>query len=180
MKKVIESAERVAKDANATVLLLGETGVGKSWLARRIHGDSPRSERPFFELNCAALSPQLLESELFGHERGAFTGATGLKRGLVETAEGGSLFLDEVGELSMGVQAQLLTFLDGKTFRRVGGTRVLSADVRLIAATNVDLTAAVAAGTFRRDLYYRLSVIPLRIPPLRERREEIGGLAERI
>jgi PAS domain S-box-containing protein len=180
MKQVLESAERVAKDANATVLLLGETGVGKSWLARRIHGDSPRRERPFFELNCAALSSQLLESELFGHERGSFTGATGLKRGLVETAEGGSLFLDEVGELSLGVQAQLLTFLDGKTFRRVGGTRVLSADVRLIAATNVDLNAAVAAGTFRRDLYYRLSVIPLRIPPLRERREEIGGLAERI
>jgi PAS domain S-box-containing protein len=180
MRKVVETAERVAKDGTATVLLLGETGVGKSWLARRIHAESPRSDRPFFEINCAGLAPQLLESELFGHEKGAFTGASGVKRGLVETAEGGTLFLDEVGELSLAVQAQLLTFLDGKTFRRVGGTRVLAADVRLIAATNVDLKAAVAAGTFRRDLYYRLNVVPLRVPPLRERREELVDLAQRI
>jgi PAS domain S-box-containing protein len=180
MMEVVATAERVAQDASATVLLLGETGVGKSWLARRIHTESPRKERPFFEINCAGLAPQLLESELFGHEKGAFTGAAGMKRGLVETAEGGTLFLDEVGELSLAVQAQLLTFLDGKAFRRVGGTRVLTADVRLIAATNVDLKSAVAEGTFRRDLFYRLSVVPLRIPPLRERREEIADLARRI
>jgi PAS domain S-box-containing protein len=180
MRGVFESADRVAKDGSATVLLLGETGVGKSWLARRIHEQSPRKDRPFFEINCAALAPQLLESELFGHEKGAFTGATGLKRGLVETAEGGTLFLDEVGELSSSVQAQLLTFLDGKTFRRVGGTRILSADVRLVAATNIDLKKAVAVGTFRSDLFYRLSVVPIRVPPLRERRDELADLAQGI
>jgi two-component system, NtrC family, response regulator AtoC len=177
MREVFETVDRVGRDGSATVLLLGETGVGKSWWARRLHEQSARKDRPFFEINCAALAPQLLESELFGHEKGAFTGAVGLKRGLVETAEGGTLFLDEVGELSPSVQAQLLTFLDGKTFRRVGGTRVLTADVRLVAATNVDLKKAVAAGTFRSDLYYRLSVVPIRIPPLRERREDLGDLA---
>jgi two-component system, NtrC family, response regulator AtoC len=180
MREVFETADRVAKDGSATVLLLGETGVGKSWLARRLHDESPRKDRPFFEINCAALAPQLLESELFGHEKGAFTGASGLKRGLVETAEGGTLFLDEVGELSLSVQAQLLTFLDGKTFRRVGGTRVLPADVRLVAATNVDLKKAALSGAFRSDLYYRLSVVPLRVPALRERREDLGELATGI
>jgi PAS domain S-box-containing protein len=180
MREVFDTADRVAKDGTATVLLLGETGVGKSWLARRLHEQSPRKDRPFFEINCAALAAQLLESELFGHEKGSFTGATGLKRGLVETAEGGTLFLDEVGELSPSVQAQLLTFLDGKTFRRVGGTRVLTADVRLVAATNLDLKKAVAGGTFRSDLYYRLSVVPIRVPPLRDRRDELADLAQGI
>ncbi len=180
MAEAVATAARVAADRDATVLLLGETGVGKSWLARRIHGQSARADKPFFEINCAGLAPQLLESELFGHERGAFTGATGTKRGLVETAEGGTLFLDEVGELSLAVQAQLLTFLDGKSFRRVGGNRVLTADVRLIAATNVDLRAAVEAGRFRRDLYYRLSVVPIEIPALRERGEDIRELAKTV
>src|SRR5439155_5238909 len=137
-------------------------------------------ERPFFEINCAGLAPQLVESELFGHERGAFTGATNQKRGLVETAEGGTLFLDEIGELSVAVQAQLLTFLDSRKFRRVGGTRLLEADVRLVAATNLDLEAAAAAGRFRRDLYYRLSVVPIRIPSPCERREEIESLAREV
>jgi transcriptional regulator with PAS, ATPase and Fis domain len=141
---------------------------------------SPRRQGPFFEINCAGLPQHLVESELFGHERGAFTGATTQKAGLVETAEGGTLFLDEVGELSPGAQAQLLTFLDRREFRRVGGTRTLSADVRILAATNVDLKAAADAGRFRRDLYFRLSVLPLELPPLRARRGEIPTLARNI
>jgi PAS domain S-box-containing protein len=180
MREAISAAELVADDATATVLLLGETGVGKSWLARRIHARSPRAKKPFFEVNCAGLSEQLLESELFGHERGAFTGATQQKRGLVETAEGGTLFLDEVGELSASAQGQLLTFLDSKKFRRVGGNRLLTADVRLVAATNVDLRQAAEEGRFRRDLYYRLSVVPVTIPPLRERAEDIPAMARTL
>ncbi len=180
MKQALAAAELVARDPLATVLLLGETGVGKGWLARRIHAQSSRAQSPFFEVNCASLSQQLVESELFGHERGAFTGATALKRGLVEAAEGGTLFLDEIGELPLSVQAQLLTFLDAKTFRRVGGTRTLQADVRLLAATNVDLKKASERGTFRRDLYYRLSVVPIEVPPLRERRDDIPQLAKAL
>ncbi|MGE5183925.1 MAG: sigma 54-interacting transcriptional regulator, partial [Acidobacteriota bacterium] len=180
MKQALAAAELVARDPLATVLLLGETGVGKGWLARRIHARSPRAQAPFFEVNCASLSQQLVESELFGHEKGAFTGATQLKRGLVEAAEGGTLFLDEIGELPLAVQAQLLTFLDSKTFRRVGGTRTLQSDVRLLAATNVDLKRASERGTFRRDLYYRLSVVPIEVPPLRDRREDIPQLAKAL
>jgi PAS domain S-box-containing protein len=180
MKQALAAAELVARDPLATVLLLGETGVGKGWLARRIHEQSTRAQSPFFEVNCASLSQQLVESELFGHERGAFTGAIALKRGLVEAAEGGTLFLDEIGELPLSVQAQLLTFLDAKTFRRVGGTRTLNADVRLLAATNVDLKKAAERGTFRRDLYYRLSVVPIEVPPLRERRDDIPQLAKAL
>jgi PAS domain S-box-containing protein len=180
MKQALAAAELVARDPLATVLLLGETGVGKGWLARRIHAQSARAQSPFFEVNCASLSQQLVESELFGHERGAFTGATALKRGLVEAAEGGTLFLDEIGELPLSVQAQLLTFLDTKAFRRVGGTRTLQADVRLLAATNVDLKKAAERGTFRRDLYYRLSVVPIEVPPLRERRDDIPQLAKAL
>ena len=180
MKQALAAAELVARDPIATVLLLGETGVGKGWLARRIHAQSPRAGQPFFEVNCASLSSQLVESELFGHEKGAFTGATQLKRGLVEAAEGGTLFLDEIGELPLSVQAQLLTFLDSKTFRRVGGTRTLQSDVRLLAATNVDLKKACDRGAFRRDLYYRLSVVPIEVPPLRERREDIPALAKAL
>ena len=180
MQQALASAELVARDPIATVLLLGETGVGKGWLARRIHARSPRADKPFFELNCATLSPQLLESELFGHERGAFTGATSQKRGIVEAAEGGTLFLDEVGEMSASVQALLLTFLDARTFRRVGGTRIFTADVRILTATNVDLKQASDRGAFRRDLYYRLSVVPIIVPPLRERREEIPALARTL
>ncbi|HET6283870.1 MAG TPA: sigma 54-interacting transcriptional regulator [Polyangia bacterium] len=180
MREVIDAADAVARDGYASVLLLGETGVGKTWLAQRIHRHSKRSAKPFFDINCAGLAPQLLESELFGHERGAFTGAAGHKRGLVEAADGGTLFLDEVGELSISVQAQLLTFLDEHRFRRVGGTRVMEADVRVLAATNADLADRVANGLFRKDLYYRLSVVPIRIPPMRERREEIPALARSI
>jgi transcriptional regulator with PAS, ATPase and Fis domain len=180
MRQALAAAELVARDPIATVLVLGETGVGKGWLARRIHAQSPRAQKPFFEVNCASLSPQLAESELFGHERGAFTGATAQKRGLVEAAEGGTLFLDEIGELPPAVQAQLLTFLDARTFRRVGGTRTLTADVRLLAATNAELKKVAERGAFRRDLYYRLSVVPIEVPPLRERREEIPQLARAL
>src|SRR5262249_22114090 len=180
MQQAVAAADLVARDPVATVLLLGETGVGKGWLARRIHAQSPRADKPFLEVNCASLSPQLVESELFGHERGAFTGAAAPKRGIVEAAEGGTLLLDEIGELPLAVEAQLLTFLDGHSFRRVGGTRALTANVRLLAATNVDLQKAVARGVFRRDLYYRLSVMPIEVPPLRERREEIPQLARTL
>jgi PAS domain S-box-containing protein len=180
MQEALAAADLVARDPVATVLLLGETGVGKGWLARRLHEQSPRSAKPFFELNCASLSATLAESELFGHERGAFTGATQQKRGIVEAAEGGTLFLDEIAELPIGVQAQLLTFLESRAFRRVGGTRTMTADVRLVAATNIDLKQALERGVFRRDLYYRLSVVPIEVPPLRERREEIPGLAKAL
>jgi transcriptional regulator with PAS, ATPase and Fis domain len=180
MQEATTTADLVAQDGRATVLLLGETGVGKSWMAKRIHQQSPRRDKPFFEINCAGLGPQLIESELFGHERGSFTGATGQKRGLVETAEGGTLFLDEIGELSLAVQAQLLTFLDTHRFRRVGGTRLLEADVRLVAATNVDLKQASDDGRFRRDLYYRLNVVPIKIPALRDRRDEVETLARDV
>jgi PAS domain S-box-containing protein len=180
MQDAVRNADLVAEDANATVLILGETGVGKSWLARRIHRKSPRAGAPFFEINCAGLAGQLVESELFGHERGAFTGATFQKRGLVETAEGGTLFLDEVGDLSLSAQAQLLTFIDTRTFRRVGGNRALTANVRLIAATNADLKLAVDRAQFRRDLFYRLSVVPIFVPPLRERPEEVADMAASI
>jgi PAS domain S-box-containing protein len=180
MLEAVRCADLAAANVDATVLLLGETGVGKSWLARRMHAKSPRAARPMFEINCAGLAPQLVESELFGHERGAFTGAVAQKRGLVETAEGGTLFLDEVGELSLAVQGQLLMFLDTRTFRRVGGNRALKANVRLIAATNMDLKAATEQGRFRRDLFYRLSVVPILIPPLRARRDEIPHLAQAL
>jgi transcriptional regulator with PAS, ATPase and Fis domain len=180
MQEAIEAADAAAHDGYTSVLLLGETGVGKTWLARRIHNRSVRAQKPFLDINCAGLAPQLLESELFGHERGAFTGATSHKRGLVEAAHSGTLFLDEVGELSLAMQAQLLTFLDEHRFRRVGGTRMMEADVRVLAATNADLVERTIRGQFRKDLYYRLSVIPIRIPPLRERREEIASLVRSI
>jgi PAS domain S-box-containing protein len=180
MREAIDAADAAAQDGYTSVLLLGETGVGKSWLARRIHNKSERAQKPFLDINCAGLAPQLLESELFGHERGAFTGAASHKRGLVEAAHGGTLFLDEVGELSLTVQAQLLTFLDERRFRRVGGTRVMEADVRILAATNADLLERTLQGQFRKDLYYRLSVVPIHIPPLCQRREEIASLARSI
>ncbi len=180
MREVYAAADVAAQDGEATVVLLGETGVGKSYLARRIHARSERAARPFIEVNCAGFEPQLVESELFGHERGAFTGAVHPKRGLVEAAAGGTLFLDEVAELPAQVQAKLLTFLDNRTFRRVGGEANLRTDVRIVAATNAELDDLVARGAFRRDLYYRLSVLPVRIPPLRERRAEIPALAQAI
>jgi len=180
MREVYAAADVAALDGEATVLLLGETGVGKSYLARRIHARSGRAARPFLEVNCAGFEPQLVESELFGHERGAFTGAIHPKRGLVEAAAGGTLFLDEVAELPLPVQAKLLTFVDSRAFRRVGGEANLRADVRILAATNADLAELVQRGAFRRDLYYRLSVLPIAIPPLRERRGEIAALAQAI
>jgi len=176
MRDVAHAVDIASEDGDVTVLVLGETGVGKSSLAREIHRRSGRSSGPFIELNCAGFEPHLLESELFGHERGAFTGAVDTKPGLVEAAAGGTLFLDEVAELSLAAQAKLLSFLDRKTFRRLGGAEQRRADVRVIAATNADLDDDVEQGRFRADLYYRLCVLPIRMPPLRERLDELPRL----
>jgi DNA-binding NtrC family response regulator len=166
--------------APSPVLLEGESGTGKGVLARLIHNRSPRASKPFVDLNCAGLSKELLESELFGHERGAFTNAMNTKPGLFEIAGEGTLFLDEIGEMEPTVQARLLKAIEEKRFRRVGGTRDIRADFRLLAATNRDLVAEVGAGRFRSDLYYRLNVVRLRLPPLRERMEDLPILVEEI
>jgi|YelNatPaOPRAMG01_1025707.scaffolds.fasta_scaffold20805_2 DNA-binding NtrC family response regulator len=176
MLKVLEMVRKVAP-THATVLLMGESGTGKEVLARCIHSNSPRANRVFIAVNCAALSPSLIESELFGHEKGAFTGAVAQHLGRFERAHGGTLFLDEIGELDANLQAKLLRVLQEKTFERVGGTRQITVDVRVIAATNRDLKAMVAEGKFREDLYYRLNTFPLEIPPLRERPADIEPLA---
>jgi len=168
--------ERVAP-SDIAVLILGETGVGKEVVAERVHQSSKRSEGPFVKLNCAALSASLLESELFGHERGAFTGAAEAKPGLLETAQGGTIFLDEIGELSLAIQVKLLRVLEEKQVLRVGGLKPRTIQVRFIAATNRDLEDDIAKGTFRSDFYYRLNGVTLMIPPLRERRDEIEPLA---
>ncbi len=162
--------------SNATVLLLGETGTGKELTARHIHTLSERREKPFIGINCAALAETLLESELFGHEKGAFTGAVARKIGRFELADGGTLFLDEIGDISPATQVKLLRVLQEREFVRVGGTQTVACDVRVIAATNRDLAAAISAGDFREDLYYRLNVFPIQLPPLRERREDIPEL----
>ena len=177
MQDALALAGRAA-NSTATVLLLGESGTGKEVMARHIHRQSPRADEAFVAVNCATLAGDLLESELFGHERGAFTGAHKAKAGSIELAEGGTLFLDEVGELDPSVQAKLLRVLQERQFRRVGGTRTLEADIRIIAATNRDLRGEVDAGNFREDLYYRLNVISIRLPPLRERRDDLQALAE--
>jgi two-component system, NtrC family, response regulator AtoC len=178
MREVLERARLVAQSPSTSILLQGESGTGKEIVARFIHDHTPgRREEAFVELNCAALSEGLLESELFGHERGAFTDAKASKRGLLELAAGGTLFLDEVGELGPQLQAKVLRALETTTFRRVGGTRDLSADVRIIAATNRNLDEEVRAGRFRLDLFHRLDVFHLTLPPLRERREDIPALA---
>jgi transcriptional regulator with GAF, ATPase, and Fis domain len=177
MREVFEFIRRVAP-TDSTVFIHGESGTGKELVARAIHRNSSRAERPFVAINCAAITETLLESELFGHEKGAFTGATAQKKGKVETAEGGTLFLDEVSELAPGLQAKLLRVLQEREFERVGGTRPIPLDVRLIAASNRNLTEAVEAGAFRKDLYYRLNVVAVTMPPLRERREDIPLLAD--
>ena len=176
MLELLELARKVAP-TNATVLLTGESGTGKELLARCIHAHSRRAERGFLALNCAALAPTLIESALFGHERGAFTGAIAQHQGVFERADGGTLFLDEIGELDGHLQSKLLRVSQERTFERLGGTRSIPVDVRLIAATNRDLKRMVAEGTFRDDLYYRLNTFPLEIPPLRERPADIATLA---
>ncbi len=177
MRRLVQLLERVAP-TDAAVLVRGPSGTGKELVARALHHNSRRRERLLVTINCAALQENLLESELFGHEKGAFTGAAQVKPGLVEVAEGGTLFIDEIGEMPPGMQAKLLRVLEDGHFRRVGGTREANADVRVIAATNRDLEAEQKAGRFREDLYYRLNVVTVSLPPLRERREDIPELVE--
>lgn len=169
---------RIADSPASTVLLVGETGTGKDLAAKAIHYNSDRANRPFVNITCSALPDQLLESELFGHEKGAFTDARQQKRGLFETANGGTVFLDEIGEMTPGLQAKLLRFLEEKTFKRVGGLTDIRVDVRVIAATNRNLEEEVKAGRFREDLFYRLQVMPVTLPPLRERPGDVRVLAE--
>jgi transcriptional regulator with GAF, ATPase, and Fis domain len=175
-RQVLAQVEQVAA-TRATVLLLGETGTGKELVARAIHARSPRRDRPMVVLNCAALPPTLVESELFGHEKGAYTGALTRQEGRFEHADGSTLFLDEIGDLPLEMQSKLLRVLQDGHFERLGGVKSLQADVRVLAATNRDLEAAVTAGKFREDLYYRLNVFPIRLPPLRDRCEDIVLLA---
>jgi DNA-binding NtrC family response regulator len=176
MQAFIEVVQRVV-NSNVSILVLGETGVGKERLARAIHNDSARNDGPFVAVNCGALPESLLESELFGHEEGAFTGATRSRRGCFEMAHGGTVFLDEIGELAPHLQVKLLRILQDHEIRRLGGERSITVDVRIMAATNRDLEQAVQDGEFRRDLYYRLNVMTLTLPPLRERRDDIYDLA---
>ena len=177
MRSAIETAKKAAV-SKSTVLLLGESGAGKEVFARAIHNWSERKREVFIAINCVGLSKELLESELFGHEKGSFTGAHQLKKGKMELAHGGTVFLDEVGDISAELQTKLLRFLQEREFERVGGTQPVHVDVRVIAATNRDLGTAIKDGRFRADLYYRLNVIPISLPPLRERREDIPVLAQ--
>jgi DNA-binding NtrC family response regulator len=175
MRRVFDRVRQVAP-ARSSVLVTGESGVGKEMVAEAIHFNSPRREKALVKVHCAALAESLLESELFGHERGAFTGAVARKRGRFELAHLGTLFLDEIGEISAGVQVKLLRVLEERKFERVGGEETIEVDVRIVTATNRDLPKAIAAGTFREDLYYRLNVVSIEVPPLRERREDIDLL----
>jgi two-component system nitrogen regulation response regulator NtrX len=170
----------IVSPTNAWILIMGENGTGKELVARSIHRQSRRSQKPFIEVNCAAIPEDLIESELFGHERGAFTGATAKKRGKFDLANEGTIFLDEVADMSLKAQAKVLRILQEKKFERVGGNRLIPTDVRVLAATNKDLEKEMEAGRFRQDLFYRLNVIPLRIPPLRERKEDIPLLVDRF
>ncbi len=178
IQKLHHMIDLMAENADTTVLLLGESGTGKELVAREIHRRSRRNERLFLDVNCAVLSETLLESELFGHERGAFTDAREFKRGLLEVADGGTVFLDEIGEMPLPVQPRLLRVLETRSFKRVGATSDVHVNVRIIAATNKDLSRAVADGRFREDLYYRLKVFPVHIPPLREHQEDIPALVD--
>ena len=177
MNEAVDLAKKAAS-SKATVLLLGESGTGKEIFARAIHNWSERKDEPFVTINCVGLSKELLESELFGHEQGAFTGAHKLKRGKMELAHGGTVFLDEVGDISTELQTKLLRFLQEREFERVGGTKPISVDIRIIAATNRNLEASVKEGQFREDLYHRLNVVPITLPPLRERKEDIPALSQ--
>ena len=177
MHEVFETAKRVAP-TNATVLLGGESGTGKGMLARALHLDSPRADKPFVKITCSAIPENLMESELFGYEKGAFTGAMRSHAGKFEQADGGTVFLDEIGDVPPPVQVKLLRVLQEREFERLGGTKTIEVDVRIIAATNQDLRAALEQGAFREDLYYRLNVVPINLPPLRERKEDVEALAE--
>ena len=177
MRDIFRAVERIAR-AEATVLVSGESGTGKELVARAIHDLSPRKAGPFIAVNCGAIPSELIESELFGHEKGAFTGAIDRRIGRIESSHKGTLFLDEIGELEPAVQVKLLRALQERTFERVGSSSSISVDVRFVAATNRDLTAEVAAGRFREDLYYRVAVVPVKLPPLRDRREDIRLLAQ--
>jgi len=175
MQRVYELAQ-MAADSGGSVLLLGETGAGKDFMAKWIHNHSPRRDEPFFSVNCSAISRELSESELFGHEPGAFTGAKGRKLGMLELAQRGTLLLNEIGELDLATQSKLLTFLDTKAFLRIGGQKYISVDTHIIAATNRDLQQQVEEGRFRQDLFFRINVFPITIPPLRERRSDLPAL----
>jgi DNA-binding NtrC family response regulator len=177
LKEIIRQAREVARYTEATVLITGESGTGKELIAKSIHHLSDRREAPFIEINCASIPVNLLESELFGHEKGAFTDASARKAGLFETANKGTIFLDEIGEMDPAMQAKLLRVLESRQLRRVGGTKNIEVDVRVISATNRNLKEAIKGGQFREDLFYRLNVFPIHIPPLRERREDIPVLA---
>ena len=179
MQELFDTLKRMAP-YDSTVLILGESGTGKELIARALHALGSRPAGPFVAINCATLSDQILESELFGHEKGAFTSADQAKPGVMETADGGTLFLDEVSEMGLGCQAKLLRAIERREFRRVGGTRKIKVNLRVVAASNVRLEDAVAAGRFRSDLYYRLKVLSLEVPPLRERKEAIPVLAQRL
>jgi DNA-binding NtrC family response regulator len=178
LRAALTRAARVIPHGNVTVLLSGETGTGKELFARAIHYNGPRAKQPFVDVNCTAIPDNLLESELFGHEAGAFTDAKSAKPGLFELADGGTLFLDEIGHLPLALQGKLLRVLEERTLRRVGGTKTIPFDVRVIAASHVDLKSAVGRGEFREDLWYRLNVMPIELPPLRDRKDDVVALAE--
>ena len=177
MGEVRDLIEKVVRSQATSVLITGESGTGKELVARAIHYRSDRAQAPLMEVNCSSFHENLLENELFGHERGAFTDATDTKKGLVELCDGGTLFLDEVADMPLPTQAKLLRFIDHRNFKRVGGAQDITVDIRIVAATNKDLEAEVRAGRFRSDLYFRLKVVSIQLPPLRERGEDILLLA---
>lgn len=178
MKRIFEKAERIAGFSDTTVLLLGESGTGKGMLAKTIHRLSKRAEKPFVDINCSALPAQLIESELFGYEKGAFTDAKNSKPGLLETADGGTVFLDEIGDMDINLQSKLLKVIEDKEFRRLGGGRTVTVDVRIVAATSRNLKQQIEDGKFRADLFYRLSVVPIELPPLRQHQTSIAPIAD--